>query len=143
MLGGEGPAPSTCTPAIMHAIVQQHLDCAAIFTILPLQVSAPACGASQAKREGRGEGPRLQQGGGRARSPRAVHPRLPIVACCGRLVGAMHCKALLLRAPTGSSSAHSPRRRLLQDIFALSPAYNTRPASEETINDPTNPEHYW
>ena len=31
----------------------------------------------------------------------------------------------------------------MQDIFALSPAYNTRPAAEETINDPTNPEHYW
>lgn len=30
-----------------------------------------------------------------------------------------------------------------QDIFGLSSTYNTRPASDETINDPTNPEHYW
>ena len=31
----------------------------------------------------------------------------------------------------------------LQDIFALSSRYNKRPAKEETINDPTNPRHYW
>lgn len=44
VLGGEGPAPAHCTPAIMHAIIQQHLDCAAIFTILPLQARLAACG---------------------------------------------------------------------------------------------------
>lgn len=38
------------------------------------------------------------------------------------------------------NAVHNP---LLQDIFALSSSYNTRPASEETINDPTNAEHYW
>ena len=42
VLGGEGPAPKECSPAIMYAIVQQHLDCAAIFTILPLQASRRA-----------------------------------------------------------------------------------------------------
>lgn len=31
----------------------------------------------------------------------------------------------------------------LQDLMALSPALASRPAEEETINDPTNPEHYW
>jgi 4-alpha-glucanotransferase len=31
----------------------------------------------------------------------------------------------------------------LQDLMALSPALATRPAAEETINDPTNSEHYW
>lgn len=31
----------------------------------------------------------------------------------------------------------------LQDWLALSPAYYGRPAAEETINDPTNPRHYW
>ncbi|XP_010525431.1 PREDICTED: 4-alpha-glucanotransferase DPE2 isoform X2 [Tarenaya hassleriana] len=31
----------------------------------------------------------------------------------------------------------------LQDLFALKEEYTTRPATEETINDPTNPKHYW
>ncbi|WOK96012.1 4-alpha-glucanotransferase DPE2 isoform X1 [Canna indica] len=31
----------------------------------------------------------------------------------------------------------------LQDILALKEEYTTRPAAEETINDPTNPKHYW
>lgn len=31
----------------------------------------------------------------------------------------------------------------LQDVMAISPAYAKRPANEETINDPTNPHHYW
>ncbi|XP_051149443.1 4-alpha-glucanotransferase DPE2 isoform X2 [Andrographis paniculata] len=31
----------------------------------------------------------------------------------------------------------------LQDLLALKEEYMTRPAVEETINDPTNPKHYW
>lgn len=31
----------------------------------------------------------------------------------------------------------------LQDLLALKDKYTTRPAVEETINDPTNPKHYW
>lgn len=31
----------------------------------------------------------------------------------------------------------------LQDLLALKEEYTTRPAKEETINDPTNPKHYW
>ncbi|XP_050231099.1 4-alpha-glucanotransferase DPE2 [Mercurialis annua] len=31
----------------------------------------------------------------------------------------------------------------LQDLLALKGEYMTRPATEETINDPTNPKHYW
>ena len=31
----------------------------------------------------------------------------------------------------------------LQDLLALSSAFSQRPALEETINDPTNPKHYW
>ncbi|PON44078.1 Glycoside hydrolase [Trema orientale] len=31
----------------------------------------------------------------------------------------------------------------LQDLLALKEKYTTRPATEETINDPTNPKHYW
>ncbi|XP_060191492.1 4-alpha-glucanotransferase DPE2 isoform X3 [Lycium barbarum] len=31
----------------------------------------------------------------------------------------------------------------LQDLLALKEDYTTRPAIEETINDPTNPKHYW
>ncbi|XP_058079209.1 4-alpha-glucanotransferase DPE2 [Magnolia sinica] len=31
----------------------------------------------------------------------------------------------------------------LQDLIALKEEYTTRPAVEETINDPTNPKHYW
>ncbi|CAH9105324.1 unnamed protein product [Cuscuta epithymum] len=31
----------------------------------------------------------------------------------------------------------------LQDLLALNEDYTTRPAFEETINDPTNPRHYW
>ena len=30
-----------------------------------------------------------------------------------------------------------------QDLLALSHKYNTRPAAEETINDPTVRRHYW
>lgn len=30
-----------------------------------------------------------------------------------------------------------------QDLLALKVEYTTRPAVEETINDPTNPKHYW
>ncbi|KAK4392551.1 4-alpha-glucanotransferase DPE2 [Sesamum angolense] len=35
------------------------------------------------------------------------------------------------------------RGRLTQDLLALKEKYTTRPAAEETINDPTNPKHYW
>ncbi|KAK8919301.1 4-alpha-glucanotransferase DPE2 [Platanthera zijinensis] len=31
----------------------------------------------------------------------------------------------------------------LQDVLALKEEYTDRPANEETINDPTNPKHYW
>ncbi|KAI9160495.1 hypothetical protein LWI28_008665 [Acer negundo] len=31
----------------------------------------------------------------------------------------------------------------LQDLLALKEEYTARPAAEETINDPTNPKHYW
>lgn len=31
----------------------------------------------------------------------------------------------------------------MQDLFALSDRWNNRPATEEVINDPTNPKHYW
>eukprot|EP00897_Mesotaenium_endlicherianum_P007076 jgi/Mesen1/6397/ME000329S05559 len=31
----------------------------------------------------------------------------------------------------------------LQDLMALDAKYAERPANEETINDPTNPKHYW
>ncbi|XP_073158543.1 4-alpha-glucanotransferase DPE2-like [Henckelia pumila] len=31
----------------------------------------------------------------------------------------------------------------LQDLLALKEEYMTRPAVEETINDPSNPKHYW
>ncbi|GAU44872.1 hypothetical protein TSUD_329290 [Trifolium subterraneum] len=31
----------------------------------------------------------------------------------------------------------------LQDLLALKEEYTARPAIEETINDPTNPKHYW
>ena len=30
-----------------------------------------------------------------------------------------------------------------QDVMGLSAEYIQRPAAEETINDPTNPKHYW
>ena len=32
---------------------------------------------------------------------------------------------------------------MVQDFMALSPSFGSRPAEEETINDPTNPRHYW
>eukprot|EP00850_Spirogloea_muscicola_P013966 SM000097S24819 [mRNA] locus=s97:544160:552835:+ [translate_table: standard] len=31
----------------------------------------------------------------------------------------------------------------IQDLMALKDKYSERPAAEETINDPTNPRHYW
>jgi len=42
------------------------------------------------------------------------------------------------RCPTVPSNGGN-----LQDLLALSPIYGQRPAEEETINDPTNPRHYW
>jgi hypothetical protein len=47
--------------------------------------------------------------------------------------------------PTWQSPARppTPDAKLLQDWLALSTKYYTRPAQEETINDPTNPHHYW
>ena len=33
--------------------------------------------------------------------------------------------------------------RRCQDLLALKDEYTARPAKEETINDPTNPKHYW
>jgi len=62
----EEPAPDTCTPEVVAAVVQQHLHSPSVLAIFPLQ-----------------------------------------------------------------------------DLMALSASYATRPAEEETINDPTNPEHYW
>lgn len=44
------------------------------------------------------------------------------------------------------SGLHEVHLRLLhqcQDLLALKEEYTTRPAKEETINDPTNPKHYW
>ncbi|KAL6774611.1 DPE2 [Auxenochlorella protothecoides x Auxenochlorella symbiontica] len=66
VLGGEGPAPASCTPEIMRAIAQQHVDSPAVLAIFPIQ-----------------------------------------------------------------------------DIIALETWDRVRPASEETINAPSNPEHYW
>ena len=31
----------------------------------------------------------------------------------------------------------------LQDLFALTQTYTQRPAEEEQINEPSNPNHYW
>jgi len=31
----------------------------------------------------------------------------------------------------------------IQDLLALDAEYSKRPALDETINDPTNPKHYW
>jgi 4-alpha-glucanotransferase len=33
--------------------------------------------------------------------------------------------------------------RSVQDWLSLTPRYYSRSAKEETINDPTNPNHYW
>lgn len=38
VLGGEGPAPASCTPEIMRAIAQQHVDSPAVLAIFPIQV---------------------------------------------------------------------------------------------------------
>ena len=62
----QGPVPEKCTPAVMAAIVRQHLDAPSMWAVFPLQ-----------------------------------------------------------------------------DLLALSPAFGSRPAAEETINDPTNSRHYW
>jgi hypothetical protein len=37
-----GTAPEACTPEVMAAVVQQHLDSPAMWAIFPLQVRAPA-----------------------------------------------------------------------------------------------------
>lgn len=61
-----GNPPDKCEPTIVHAVIQQHMEAPAMWSILPLQ-----------------------------------------------------------------------------DILALKEVYAQRPAKEETINDPTNPRHYW
>lgn len=48
------------------------------------------------------------------------------------LLTGMHRRSRVLRSPC-----------FTQDLLALSPAFCRRPADEETINDPTNPRHYW
>lgn len=35
------------------------------------------------------------------------------------------------------------KKTFFQDLFAMSEKYNDRPPEEESINDPTNPRHYW
>lgn len=62
----QGPVPEKCTPAVMAAVIKQHLDASSMWAIFPLQ-----------------------------------------------------------------------------DMMGLSSSYSQRPAAEETINDPTNPRHYW
>lgn len=42
-----------------------------------------------------------------------------------------------------SSTALTSLLNNIQDLLALKEDYTTRPAVEETINDPTNPKHYW
>lgn len=37
-LGLSGPAPDRCTPEVMHAIVEQHMESPAMWAIFPLQV---------------------------------------------------------------------------------------------------------
>ncbi|CAL8472202.1 g11744 [Coccomyxa elongata] len=65
-LGLKGTAPEVCTPEVMHAVVQQHVDSPAMWAIFPIQ-----------------------------------------------------------------------------DLLAMSAKYATRPAAEETINNPTVRKHYW
>lgn len=39
VLGGTGPAPPACTPEVMRAIAQQHMDSRAALAVFPIQVS--------------------------------------------------------------------------------------------------------
>ena len=41
MLGGEGPAPKQCTPAVLEHILQQHMDSPSLLAIFPLQDLLP------------------------------------------------------------------------------------------------------
>jgi 4-alpha-glucanotransferase len=41
MLGGDGPAPEQCTPAVLEHILQQHMDSPSLLAIFPLQGLLP------------------------------------------------------------------------------------------------------
>jgi 4-alpha-glucanotransferase len=41
MLGGDGPAPEQCTPAVLEHILQQHMDSPSLLAIFPLQDLLP------------------------------------------------------------------------------------------------------
>lgn len=38
VLGGEGRAPASCTPAVLEHILQQHMDSPSMLAIFPMQV---------------------------------------------------------------------------------------------------------
>jgi 4-alpha-glucanotransferase len=41
VLGGEGRAPASCTPAVLEHILQQHMDSPSMLAIFPLQDLLP------------------------------------------------------------------------------------------------------
>jgi hypothetical protein len=43
-LGGSGTPPALCTPEVVAAVVQQHLDCPSAWAIFPIQASASHVG---------------------------------------------------------------------------------------------------
>lgn len=100
----------------MQQVAQQHLASPAIFCILPLQV--------------------------RFALVRIALCTMVLAACAGWLPWELHhvlrrlCARRLYERQMMSTFG-------VQDWLALLPQYYTRPAEEDTINDPTNPRHYW
>ncbi len=39
-LGGCGSPPATCSPEVVRAVLQQHINCPAMLAIFPIQVRA-------------------------------------------------------------------------------------------------------
>ena len=132
----------------MHDIVQQHMDSPAMWAIFPLQVQLipltldAALHHFQAHALLMRRGLRLQHFTGK--------PTIVFLGCRRAQIAALRLlwQACSLHIGCWQVSiacawTECESRRLLQDLLALSDKYNGRPATEETINDPTVRKHYW
>ena len=143
----QGEVPERCTPDVMRAIFRQHLESPTMWTIFPVQVTALQSGqtcSSICNYEHAG-------------SLQAVQHVYLLQSATSRQVSWARLHAVLQTRPTAPQDSSDqnplyPRTRIQlaqhrsfapQDVMGLSAEYIKRPAAEETINDPTNPKHYW
>lgn len=114
VVGSSDIPPAQCVPDVAYFILRQHFDAPSMWAIFPLQVQT--------------------------------------LCLISFFLFSFAYKDLLL-AKGLETSLSKPLDYLTcmyifswlhdQDLLALKEEYITRPAVEETINDPTNPKHYW